>query len=354
MGATEMTSGEAASPADDGAGAGSVPGAAADSKTFVPYQPRIRWLDLIVQLFLHTGFLYGFWLTLTSAKLATTIWALVVVVTSGVGITAGAHRLWSHRAYKAKWPLRLLLVFLFTIAGQRHVYQWALDHRVHHKFSETDADPHDARRGFLFSHVGWLVLTPHPAVTENRAKVDMSDLEADPIVMWQKRLYVPLFALLVVVFPVWVPWYFWDETLWRSFFVLFNFRFVLTLNIAFLINSVAHMWGNRPYDKHISPVENAVVSVAALGEGWHNYHHVFPWDYKAAELGASPLNPTTAFIDFFARLGWAYDLKTVAPDMVRRRVERSGDGSHALWGWGDRDLPADEWRRMREAGTKRQ
>ena len=70
---------------------------------------------------------------------------------------------------------------------QRHVYQWALDHRVHHKYSETNADPHDARRGFLFSHIGWLVLTPHPDVEEKRKAVDMSDMEADPIVMWQKR-----------------------------------------------------------------------------------------------------------------------------------------------------------------------
>jgi hypothetical protein len=73
------------------------------------------------------------------------------------------------------------------ICWQRHVYQWALDHRVHHKYSETNADPHDARRGFMFSHIGWLVLTPHPEVEEKRKVVDMSDLEADPIVMWQKR-----------------------------------------------------------------------------------------------------------------------------------------------------------------------
>lgn len=76
-------------------------------------------------------------------------------------------------------------------------------------FSETDADPHNARRGFWFSHVGWLVLTPHPDVVAKRNAVDMSDLEADPIIMWQKRLYIPLFALLVIAFPVGVPCYFW-------------------------------------------------------------------------------------------------------------------------------------------------
>lgn len=70
---------------------------------------------------------------------------------------------------------------------QRDVYTWALDHRVHHKYSETDADPHNAKRGFFFSHVGWLILTPHPKVVEKRKAVEMSDLEEDPIVMWQKK-----------------------------------------------------------------------------------------------------------------------------------------------------------------------
>lgn len=70
---------------------------------------------------------------------------------------------------------------------QKDVYTWALDHRVHHKYSETDADPHDARRGFFFAHVGWLFTTPHPDVVAKRKAVDVSDLEADPIVMWQKR-----------------------------------------------------------------------------------------------------------------------------------------------------------------------
>jgi hypothetical protein len=63
------------------------------------------------------------------------------------------------------------------------------------------------------------------------------------------------------------------------------------------------------FPRHISPVENFAVAMAALGEGWHNYHHVFPWDYKTGELGSYRTNITTAFIDFFAKLGWAYDSK---------------------------------------------
>lgn len=82
------------------------------------------------------------------------------------------------------------------------------------------------------------------------------------------------------------------------------------------------------------------MSLGALGEGWHNYHHVFPWDYKTSELGKYSLNLTTGFIDAFAWLGWAFDCKTVSPEMVKRRVQRCGDGTH-VWGYGDKDIDKD-------------
>jgi stearoyl-CoA desaturase (delta-9 desaturase) len=74
------------------------------------------------------------------------------------------------------------------------------------------------------------------------------------------------------------------------------------------------------------------VSVVAVGEGWHNYHHVFPWDYKAAELGNYELNFAAAYIDFFGYIGWAYGFKRPSKELVRRVVQRLGDGSHTEWG----------------------
>jgi stearoyl-CoA desaturase (delta-9 desaturase) len=85
-----------------------------------------------------------------------------------------------------------------------------------------------------------------------------------------------------------------------------------------------------------------MVSFVTNGEGWHNYHHVFPWDYKAAELGNYGLNLTTAFIDFFAYIGWAYDLKQPSKELVRRVVQKLGDGSHTEWGQVKEVLEEDE------------
>lgn len=260
----------------------------------------------------------------------------------GFGITAGAHRLWSHRSYKAKWPLRLILTFCNTLAFEDSAIDWARDHRVHHKYSETDADPHNAKRGFFFSHVGWLLCRKHPDVKEKGKQIDMSDLWADPILKYQKKYYLILMPLICFVMPTLVPIYFWGETFKNAFFVNL-FRYAFTLNASWLVNSAAHMWGQKPYDRFISPTENLMVSVFALGEGWHNYHHTFPWDYKTSELGKYSVNFSTAFIDFFAKIGWAYDLKTVSEEMIKKRVERTGDGSHEIWGWGDKDQSSEDY-----------
>lgn len=87
-------------------------------------------------------------------------------------------------------------------------------------------------------------------------------------------------------------------------------------------------------------MESLGVSIAALGEGWHNYHHVFPWDYKTGELG-NRWNPSTHFINFFAKIGWAYDLKSVSADMVVRRAKKTGDGT-PIWGYGDKDIEQND------------
>lgn len=103
------------------------------------------------------------------------------------GVTAGAHRLWAHRTYKAKLPLRILLAILQTVAFQNHIYEWVRDHRLHHKYTDTDADPHNATRGFFFSHIGWLMLKKHKDVKEKGKNLDCSDLLEDPVVRFQKK-----------------------------------------------------------------------------------------------------------------------------------------------------------------------
>lgn len=106
------------------------------------------------------------------------------------------------------------------------------------------------------------------------------------------------------------------------------------------------------FSRNINPTENMFVSAATFGDGWHNYHHVFPWDYRNSELWNYKLNLSTAFIDFFALIGWAYDMKTVPSDIVYKRVKRTGDGSHHVWGWNDDSMPPQD-REVAEIRYKR-
>ncbi|KAL0831341.1 hypothetical protein ABMA28_002170 [Loxostege sticticalis] len=303
---------------------------------------QLVWRNIILFAYLHVAALYGAYLFLFSAKWQTDIFAYILYVMSGLGITAGAHRLWAHKSYKAKWPLRVILIIFNTMAFQDSAIDWARDHRMHHKYSETDADPHNATRGFFFSHIGWLLVRKHPDLKKKGKGLDLSDLYDDPILRFQKKYYLILMPLACFVMPTVIPVYCWGESWLNAFFVAALFRYTFILNVTWLVNSAAHKWGHKPYDSSIKPSENISVSVFALGEGFHNYHHTFPWDYKTAELGNNRLNFTTNFINFFSKIGWAYDMKTVSDEIVKNRVKRTGDGSHHLWGWGDKDHAKEE------------
>lgn len=318
-----------------------------------PEEPKgfqeINWMYLIGFGAAHVFGFFGIILLLQGKVLLSTIITTIILgELGGYGITIGGHRLWAHRTFKAKTPLKIILAICFSLAGQHSIWRWASWHRVHHKYVDTHADPHNSRRGFFYSHIGWLLMYDHDVFTPSLKKVDMSDLKKEPIVMWHKNNFVYLYLPTILILPTLIPWYFFGESLYNAFCVTACLRYVLLSHRTFLVNSAAHMWGSQPYDKTIMPRENKFVSLVALGEGWHNYHHVFPWDYKTSELGLYRWNASTAIIDFFAWIGWAYDLKSVSHDIVMQRVKRTGDPEvhkhhpeGGAWGWGDKDIPQE-------------
>ncbi|XP_055676501.1 acyl-CoA Delta-9 desaturase-like [Lutzomyia longipalpis] len=298
----------------------------------IKFKQPLKVVNAVSIIGFHLVSLYAFLVNFRSPHLFTVLWAFLVGGIGGFGVTAGAHRLWSHRSYKAKTQLRVILALCFSVAGQNTIFDWTRDHRVHHKFSETDADPHNSNRGFFFAHVGWLMMKKHPDVIRKGNQVDMSDILADPVVQWHQKYFVPLKILLCFVIPSVTPVYFWNEEWTIAIFTMAFIRYVFQLNFTWLVNSAAHMWGNKPYDRKINPSENLGVSLVSMGEGWHNYHHTFPWDYKAAEMGDFRYNITTSIINLFAKIGWAYDLKQPSKELIRKTIERSGDGSHTEHG----------------------
>ena len=249
------------------------------------------------------------------------------LIRSGMGITAGAHRLWSHKSYEACFAVRVLLMLCNSIASQGSIYHWTRDHRIHHKFSETNADPHNSKRGFFFSHIGWLLLKKHPDVLYQGNNMDLSDLLDDPVVRFQKYLH-PWFALFMCMgMPTIVASYGWNESILNGFLVPGALRYTMGLHMTFLVNSAAHVYGDHPYDPTIPSAENPIVSFFAFGEGWHNYHHKYPYDYATSEYGiVTQYNPTKLFLDILASLGLIWNRKRALSvlELSRKRSKKMG------------------------------
>ena len=287
------------------------------------FKTKLVWTNIYYMVVLHVLALCGL---LAGALAKWQSWALYafLLTSSCFGVTAGAHRLWTHRSYKATLPFKIVLMLFDCIAMQNSILVWARDHRLHHKYSETDADPHNANRGFFFAHVGWLLMLKHPQVLIKGQNIDVSDLKQDPVVMFQERHYHILIFLFCVFLPILVPWYFWNESLMVSFLFVFACRYVMSLHCTWLVNSVAHLWGNRPYDQQTNPADNSFVCYAAFGEGFHNYHHTFPFDYSTGEWGPK-LNFTTCVIDICAAFGLVYDRKQISQEAIMNVRKRKGN-----------------------------
>ena len=175
--------------------------------------------------------------------------------------------------------------------------------------------------------MGWLLCRKHPDVISMGSKIDISDLKEDPIIMFQHKHYLKLAFLANIVIPTLIPVIFWQESFWTSY-AIGILRYTIVLHNTWLVNSAAHLWGNKPYDVHINPSENRLVSLLSTGEGFHNYHHTFPHDYSTSEWTYA-LNLTTFFIDVMALIGQAHGRRSVARETVQARIQRTGPNSLA-------------------------
>ncbi|XP_022919431.1 acyl-CoA Delta-9 desaturase-like [Onthophagus taurus] len=289
------------------------------------FQQQLKYFNIIFLGLLHLIAIYGI-ITFPWIK----SWKIVLFsffygTLAGFGVTAGAHRCFTHRSFKPRFPLKIFLLICYAAAGHNKLFEWVRDHRVHHKYSETDADPHNSNRGFFFAHIGWLMMKKHPDVIKKGVSVDMSDIKNDPILVWYDKNFIYLQLIFCFIIPIGIIRFYFDKSWFYPTLSQIG-RYMIVLNSTWLVNSAAHLYGNKPYDKTINPGENFWVSIAAVGEGWHNYHHTFPWDYKASEYGK--LNVTTFWLDIFAKLGLAYDLKSPSEELIKRTADKLGDGSY--------------------------
>lgn len=277
---------------------------------------------MVIYIFLvHIAALVGIF-TIPKCHPYTLALAFVLWPISGLGITAGAHRLWAHRSYKASFGVRFFLMLAQSMANQGSIYHWSRDHRVHHKHSESIADPHNALRGFFYAHCGWLLVHKDKAVAIAGKQLNFDDLREDILVEWQRKSD-PWFALFMCfVFPS-LLCTLWGDNFWNGYWVAGALRYVFVLHVTWCVNSAAHLWGDRPYDPTIGPTENMWVAIGAIGEGWHNWHHKYPYDYATSEHGIfTQYNPTKLFIDTCYYCGLIWDRKRATSAWLRLKQAR--------------------------------
>ncbi|MFN3587507.1 MAG: acyl-CoA desaturase, partial [Moraxellaceae bacterium] len=209
---------------------------------------------------------------------STAAWVSFIVLLwfNGLSITGGYHRLWAHRAYEAHWSLRLFFMLFGAMAIQNSILIWASGHRTHHRHVDSvEKDPYSINRGFWFAHIGWM-LRKYESGRDDFSNA--SDLMNDKMVMFQHNYYVPIVLVMNIGLPLALGWMLGD--LWGVFLLGGLLRLVISHHVTFFINSLAHMWGSRPYTDENTARDNPFLAFFTYGEGYHNYHHIFQYDYR--------------------------------------------------------------------------
>ena len=234
------------------------------------------------------------------------LWALLC----GLSITGGYHRLFSHAAYEASVPVRLLYLLFGAAAVQNSALKWAGDHRVHHARVDLEEDPYNITRGFWWAHIGW-VLCKGDRVD---SKIT-NDLSQDPLVRWQDRYYVLIAVMMGVVVPAALGSIWGDPV--GAVLVAGFLRLALQWHGAFAVNSVAHTLGRRPYDRNSSARDSIVTALITLGEGYHNFHHRFKADYRNG-VRWYHFDPTKWFVWSLSKVGLTRNLRRVTREVIDR------------------------------------
>ncbi|XP_074604322.1 stearoyl-CoA desaturase 5-like [Brevipalpus obovatus] len=248
-------------------------------------------------------------------RAGTGVFVFFLSIAGSIGLTSGEHRLWAHHCYKAKLPLRILLMIMATSVAESTIYFFVKHHRAHHVFLDTHADPQNVKRGFWFSQIGWRLVRARPEYREKVKTLQYTDVLSDPVVKFQKIFFVPLVLIFAFIIPTLIPYYCWGENLLDSFLAAGCGKSFAVITVHGMLGSVSHMYGQRPYSKKVSARENLLMSIIASGEGWHNFHHIFPYDYALSEFGQK-FNVGKLFIDLMALTGQAYGMRRASPEYI--------------------------------------
>lgn len=241
-------------------------------------------------------------------------WAAVGVafvlyaIFGGLGICVGYHRLLTHRSFKCPRAVEYTLALLGSFCLEGKPIYWVAQHRQHHQYSDREGDPHNARVGFWWSHMLWLVRIPSPEAAEKLQNRYAPDLLRQPFYRWLGRLYAWPSLLLAVLLYLMGGWAF---VVWGM-----CVRLVFCYHATWFVNSASHKFGYKNFPVADLSTNCWWVALIAYGEGWHNNHHAFP---TSARHGLRPweVDLSYAFVCVLERLGLAWDVHVPAAEKLQ-------------------------------------
>ncbi len=257
----------------------------------------IHWKNLSIVIAFHLLTVPALFV-FSWTNLAAMLFVNWIVISLGIGL--GYHRLLTHRSFKAPKWLEYTLTVFGSMAIQDDAPKWVATHRIHHAFTETDRDPHSTRPGFFWAHLGWIVKGTANDHDEVVLKKYVPDLMKDRFhVLFARYYYVPLILSGFLFYAVGG----WSMVLWGVFL-----RVVIGWHTTWFVNSLAHLFGERPFATKDDSTNNWFVAILTFGEGWHNNHHAFPSSARHG-LRWYQFDMNWLTIQIFKRFGWAKQIR---------------------------------------------
>jgi stearoyl-CoA desaturase (Delta-9 desaturase) len=233
---------------------------------------------------------------------------------TGLGISIGFHRYFTHRSFKAKQGLRIVLAIAGSMAIEGPVLTWVADHRRHHKYSDREGDPHSPWRfgndwrallkGLAFAHIGWMFDGNHTS----REKF-CPDLLADRKIARISK-YFALLAVISLLAPALIGglWsWSWQGAL-TAFFWATLVRVAFLHHVTWSINSICHTFGKEEFEVRDKSRNVNWLAILSFGESWHNLHHADPTCARHGALRGQ-IDIAARLIWFFEKAGWVYDVR---------------------------------------------